>query len=192
MNGRRLLCGVGLAGVLAALAHATSIKDVSLVELFKEADLVALVHITGGDDGFDRAVYRATVTRSFKGVSPDDAIYFGPHSPYSIGADYVVFLKRTEHLEGHMFKRSGNPWPTAAEAPYFEIFYAGYSVLPVEYTCDFPGCDYGVLVPSSQVHLPGGVPIIAATHERSSNYDTWVKKATMLELLGKIKAGAGQ
>ena len=192
MNGRHLLCGLGLASVLAGRAHATSIKDVSLVDLFKQADLVALVHITGGDDGSDRAVYRATVTRPFKGISPHDTIYFGPHSSYGIGAEYVVFLKRTEHLEGHMFKGPGNPWPTAAEAPYFEIFYAGYSVLPVEYTCDFPGCDYGVLVPSSQVHLPDGVPGVAATRERSSNYDTWVKKAAMLELLDKINAGTGQ
>jgi hypothetical protein len=163
-----------------------------LVDLFKQADLVAVVHITGGDDGADRVIYRATVTRAFKGVTPDATIYFGPHSTYGIGADYVVFLRRTDRLERQLFLGSSNPWPAGAEAPYFEILYAGYGVLPIEYTCDFPTCEDGVLVPSSQVHLPENVATVAAARGGSSKYDTWVRRKALVELLESCAAGSIQ
>ncbi len=49
-------------------------------DLFKAADIVAVVGILSGDvENYECAVYRGRVVQSFKGVTPGAIVYFGPY-----------------------------------------------------------------------------------------------------------------
>jgi hypothetical protein len=179
-----------LAWALAGLAlttgsvRATSIKSVGLAALFQEADVVVLVRVDSADArAFDDAVYRGTVVEAFKGASKDSTIYFGPYVRYRLGGDYVAFLQGTQRNLGSTLRHEPNPWPDSSDEPLLRIMYAGYSMLPVEFTCVFPDCADGVSVPSSQVILPAGVPVVRHESMPGSNYDSWVRKDAFLGLL---------
>ena len=181
---RVLFFAVIIALLLQQTLWTSSIKDVSLRNLFQEADLVAVIQVTSADaESFDGAVYKAQILRSFKGSVDNTTIFFGPHVSYRIGSEYVVFLKSTGKSQGSLLKNGPNPWASREKEPYYAVMYAGYSILPVEYTCLLPGCDYGVSVPSSQVHLPGVLKAVRHRCQPGSNYDSWVGKAALLEVL---------
>ena len=187
MSVRHLLLCILLTVPATARVSATSIKDVSLEDLFRGADVVALVVVTGGDSvAFDGAVYRAQVLRGFKGVHDKAVLYFGPYSTYALGREYVVFLRRTGQELESVRVSSSNPWPSDGQAPYLKIMYAGYGVLPVEYTCISPGCEYGVSVPTSQVHVPASCPLVRHECDPGSRYDAWAQKAAFLKLLTSL------
>src|SRR5437867_4563272 len=122
-----------------APARATSIASVALDALYREADVVALIAVTGADSvAFEDAVYRADVVQGFKGVQKGTTIYFRPYSTYRLGGEYISFLRRSGKILGNFLKPVQNPWPSAVNDSYLRIMYAGYSVLPVEYTCVIP------------------------------------------------------
>ena len=172
-----------LLTVFAGMARATSIKPVELSDLFREAEVVALVSVDGGDArAFKQAIYRATVNEGFKGTTAGKEIYFGPYASYRVGGEYIVFLDRAQEKVGETLKRAPSPWPEASEQPLLRVMYAGYSALPVEYTCVFEKCAHGVSVPSSQVLLPSA---LARTPEErvSTRYDAWVERDAFLKIL---------
>jgi len=66
----------------------------TLADLFKQADIVALVEtVDGNTESYSTAVYKAKVTQSFKGPPSGSTIYFGPHIGMRLGWEYVVFLR---------------------------------------------------------------------------------------------------
>ncbi len=181
---RRVACAVLCLALTAGSARATSIKSVGLAELFQEADVVVLVSVESADArAFEDAVYRGTVVENFKGASKGSTIYFGPYVRYRLGGEYVAFLQGTNRKLNETLRHHPSPWPDGSDAPLLRIMYAGYSMLPVEFTCVFPHCADGVSVPSSQVILPAGVPAVRHESSPGSNYDSWVKKDAFLGLL---------
>ncbi len=177
------LVSVVLLALFAGMAHASSIKPVNLSDLFQEADVVALIEIDGGDTrAFKQAIYRAVVHEGFKGTSTGQEIYLGPYSSYRVGGEYVVFLKAAPEKVGEALQAGPGPWPDAASRPLLRVMYAGYSTLPVEFSCALPQCAYAVSVPSTQVVLPSGVARVAEKRV-STRYDSWVERETFLKLL---------
>jgi len=193
MTVRSILPWALIAMAWAPPASSTTIKDVDLDALYREADVVALVAVNGSDStAFKVAVYRAQVLQGFKGVVDKSTIFFGPHTTYGLGREYVVFLRRTGKDLAELSLSGAIPWPGSVRAPYLEIMYAGYGVLPVEYTCIIPGCDYGVSIPSSQVHLPPDTDTVQHQCNPGSNYDSWVRKTALLSILSTLAKGAGK
>jgi len=163
---------------------ATSIKSVELAALFREADVVAWLHVESADArAFEDAVYRARVLEGFKGAPKDATIYFGPFIGHELGGEYIAFLRNTRRKVGETLRLESSPWPDASDEPLLHIMYAGYSMLPVEFTCVFDPCDDGVSVPSSQVIMPDGVSLVFHEAKPGSNYNAWVKRETMVKLL---------
>ena len=193
MTVRYIVLCVLIAATWAVPAPATTIQDVNLDALYREADVVALVAVNGADSvAFKVAVYRAQVVQGFKGVVDKATIFFGPHDTYALGREYVVFLRRTSKDLAVLSLSASIPWPSNVHAPYLEIMYAGYSVLPVEYTCIIRGCADGVSIPSSQVHLPPDTDVFQHECDPGSHYDSWVRKTTLLSMLSALAKATGK
>lgn len=77
-----------------------------LAELYKFADIVALVKIVSGDtENYEEAVYKAKVAKSFKGVPEGETIYFGPYVGERLGWEYIVFLHKAK---GSILPKTGS------------------------------------------------------------------------------------
>lgn len=102
----------------------TTAQDVTDTDLFKAADVVALVKTVSGDtESYDHAVYKGEVIQSFKGISRGATVYFGPFVGEKLGWEYVLFLRNAT--------KPITPKTTAASSygtvPYSEVFNEGYS-----------------------------------------------------------------
>ena len=196
----RRLCPLWLAmllSVVAAPAQQTiEISEpavVKLGDLFKQADVVAVVQILSGDrENYDTAVYKSKVLMQFKGTAVGEELYFGPFIGYGVGNEYVAFLRRATSAPKLQGQR-----PTHTSIAYgpLEVFhlimYQGYSIMSVRYACVFGGkdpCDYGVRVNTDQVKLPKGTKTFPrASGDELPDASQWVRKADFLRLLTTSK-----
>ena len=166
---------------------------VALSDLFKQADVVAVVQILSGDsESYDSAVYKSKVLTQFKGTAVNEELYFGPFIGYGVGNEYVAFLRRAK--SGPKLKAQRPMQTTIAYGPlevFHLIMYQGYSIMPVRYACVFGGkdpCDYGVKVNTDQVKLPKGTKTFP--HESGDELPAasqWVRKDDFLRLLNVSK-----
>ena len=157
---------LALITALVTVAHSQETKTTSvdivepavydLAELFKVADVVALVNVRSGDaEHYDSAVYKAEVIRSFKGVKAGDIIYFGPFIGTKIGDEYILFLKNSK--ESLAPKSAASPYGVVV---FHYVFDEGYSSMEKSYECAFKGkeiaqeCDYGIRVCTDYIKLP--------------------------------------
>lgn len=144
--------------------------QVSLAALFAQADVVAFVQIRSGDaEHFQAVLYKASVTKSYKGSKAGDVIYFTPFTGYSIGNEYLVFLRKTPTQIADIVNAEAKALPLAFDRneSFYRIMYEGYSVMPVSYECAFEEpqhqtCDYAVKFVTDHVTLPAGLKVFPA------------------------------
>jgi len=162
---------------------------VGLRQLFKEADVVALITVLAGDaEKYSDVVYKASVDQAFKGAREHDIIYFGPYKSYSIGTEYIVALKRTSRLLGDLgSKADRQAGPFRPDAPYLRVMYQGYSVMEISYTCVIPSCDWAVEVADEQVMLPQRLATVPSVCHNGASSFVWVRKADFLAELSRQK-----
>lgn len=158
-------------------------------ELFKRADVVALVKIVSGDtESYEHAVYKGEVIQSFKGMPRGATVYFGPFIGEKLGWEYVLFLRNVTKPIAPK---------TAATAsygtvPYSEVFNEGYSSMVTSYACVFDGkeiaqkCDYGVRVCTDYIKLPGSIPAFPPEDNDPPFGCRWVRKAIFIFLLDTL------
>jgi hypothetical protein len=157
-----------------------------LEDLYKKADIVALVKILSGDtEHYAVTVYKAEVVEGFKGAAAKQIVYFGPFIGQRLGWEYVVFL-RTE-------KKPLTPKPTPGAnygvVSYAAVFNQGYTSMETGYQCVFEGketreqCDYGVRVCTDYIRLPKSTPVSPPMSENTAFGCRWVRRATFLSLL---------
>jgi hypothetical protein len=158
-------------------------------DLFKAADVVAVVKIVSGDtESYDCAVYKGEVIQSFKGVPQGAIVYFGPFVGMKLGSEYVLFLRT--------IAKPISP-KTAATASYgtvryLEIFNQGYSSMDTSYECVFAGkeiaqqCDYGVRVCTDYIKLPKFMSVFPPEDDDPPFGCRWVRKAHFISLLDSL------
>jgi hypothetical protein len=158
-------------------------------ELFKTADVIALVHILSGDaENYDCAVYKGEVVQSFKGSQRGAIIYFGPFVGHKLGDDYFVFLRNMD--------QPITP-KTTANASYGTIHYAkvfnqGYSSMEMSYECVFDGdevlpkCDYAVRVCTDYIKLPKAMVTYPPEENDPPFGCRWVRKSGFFALLDSL------
>jgi hypothetical protein len=159
---------------------ALSIAPVRLDNLFAEADQVVLVNILSGDaEHYDTAVYKAVVEDAYKGAQKGETIFFGPFIGYSIGSEYVLFLKNGA---GEQPKNAGG-LSYGPIGKVDRVMYDGYSSLPVSYKCVFDGreisqqCDYAVQLNPDQVVLPKEIRTFPAGDATAvTDFKKWVRR----------------
>ena len=159
-----------------------------LEQLFKLADVVAVVRVVSGDtENYKTAIYKAVVVNSFKGTTDGQTLYYGPYEGGKLGWEYVVFLHSVK--EPAVPKDAKNP--AYGTVKYFEVFNQGYSSMESSYACVFDErtindqCDFSVRVCTDYVVLPTGTPVFPSMDEHIPFGCRWVRKTKFLSLLSE-------
>jgi len=182
--------------LLTTLVHAQS-QVVAITEpgtyeisdLFKRADVVALIKIVSGDtESYDHAVYKGEVIQSFKGMPSGATVYFGPFIGEKLGCEYLLFLRNVT--------KPITPKTTAIASygtiPYSEVFDEGYSSMETSYECVFDGneaaqkCDYGVRICTDYIKLPKSVAAFPPEDDDPPFGCRWVRKTLFISLLNTL------
>jgi hypothetical protein len=163
---------------------------IKLEQLFKMADVVAVVRVISGDtENYKTAIYKAVVVSNFKGTTEGQTLYFGPYIGDRLGWEYIVFLHSVK--EPAVPKDAKNP--VYGTVKYFEVFNQGYSSMESSYECIFDGkeikdqCDYGVKVCTDYIVLPKGTPVFPPMEDDVPFGCRWVRKLKFLSLLGEYR-----
>ncbi|MGC2744812.1 MAG: hypothetical protein WA672_16675 [Candidatus Angelobacter sp.] len=162
---------------------------VKLTDLFRQADIVALVKTVSGDtENYDVAVYKAHVIKSFKGAAAGDFVYFGPYVGERLGWEYIVFLRTVNKpLEPKL--ASSKSYGTI---PYAEIFNEGYGAMMSSYECVFDGadaaqkCGYGIRICTDYIVLPKSIPVFPAQGHNLPFGCRWVRRAVFISTLDQL------
>ena len=154
-------------------------------DLFKAADVVAMVKILSGDtENYDHAVYKGEVIKGFKGVPSKATVYFGPFVGERLGWEYLLFLRNA----GKPVAPKTTASASYGTIQYSEIFNQGYSSMESSYECVFDGkeiaqkCDYGVRVCTDYIKLPQSISVFAKENDPPFGC-RWARKAALVSLL---------
>lgn len=158
-------------------------------DLFKAADVVALVKVVSGDtENYDCAVYKGEVVQSFKGTQRGAIIYFGPFVGHKLGDEYVLFLRNvTEPITPKTIATA-----SYGTIHYSQVFNQGYSSMETSYQCVFDGkeiaqqCDSGVRVCTDYIKLPKSIPAFPAEENDPPFGCRWVRKRLFSALLDTL------
>ena len=89
-----------MSGIAASTEQTIEISEpatVAITDLFKQADVVAVVQILSGDsENYETAVYKAKVLTAFKSAKVGQQLFFGPFIGYEVGGQYIAFLRRAK------------------------------------------------------------------------------------------------
>jgi hypothetical protein len=159
---------------------------IKLADLFKVADVVAVVRIVSGDtESYELPIYKAIVVRSFKGSSKGATIYFGPDLSEKLGSEYTLFLRDLKHSA---VPKSG-PTNLYGTVSFLDVFNQGYSSMENSYECVFDGsvpeqsCDYGVKVCTDYIVLPKGTHSFTSEKGEPPFRCRWVRRSSFMDLL---------
>ncbi len=188
---------VFLSGAAASAQQNIEISEprtVTIAELYKQADVVAVVKVLSGDsEGYDVTVYKAKVLTAFKGVAAGEQLFFGPLVGYEVGGEYVAFLRRAK-VDPKPQRQGGIAIGYGQFDVFYLIMYQGYSMMPLRYECVFDGkvpdqsCDYGVRVNTDQVKLPPVTKTFPQTSKDDfTDANRWVRKDVFLRLVDSLK-----
>jgi len=181
-----------MSALVSAQSQSVTITEpgvYKIIDLFKAADVVALVKIVSGDtESYDHTVYKGEVIQSFKGMPRGAAIYFGPFVGEKLGWEYVLFLRNAT--------KPITPKTTATASygtvRYSEVFNEGYSSMETSYACVFDGneiaqkCDYGVRVCTDYIKLPESMPAFPPKDNDPPFGCRWVRKTVFISLLDTL------
>ncbi len=181
-----------MSALASAQSQAVTISEPSVYdigELFKSADVVALVRIVSGDaESYGHTVYKGELIQGFKGMPRGATVYFGPFVGEKLGWEYVLFLRNVT--------KPIAPKATATASygtvPYSEVFNEGYSSMETSYACVFDEkeiaqkCDYGVRVCTDYIKLPKSMPAFPPEDNNPPFGCRWVRKALFISLLDTL------
>ena len=162
---------------------------IKLAQLYKMADMVAVVRVVAGDtESYNFAISKAIVVKNFKGTTDGNMIYFGPYIGDKLGWEYVVFLHNKKELASPKDARN----PAYGTVNFLEVFNQGYSSMETSYECVFDGtvpsqsCDYGVRVCTDYIVLPKGVRAFPPDKNDPPFGCKWVRKSKFYSLLDEL------
>ncbi len=162
---------------------------IKLEQLYKIADVVAVVRIVAGDtESYNIPISKAVVVKNFKGTAEEQTIYLGQFIGDRLGWEYIVFLRNTR--EPAAPKDAKNP--AYGTVKYLEVFNQGYSSMESSYECVFDGtdpsqsCDYGVRVCTDYIVLPKGIRAFPPGENDPPFGCRWVRKTMFISLLDKL------
>lgn len=186
--------------LFTAGVHATQWAPVSVEELFKSADVVALVevsegHLLGSGEKNCGAIYTGHVERQFKGVS-QQSIQFGHAPGYEIGERYVLFLTSP----GKEFQKlsSTNSISMAGQAEFHKrcgaklvahrVMQSGLGALKATWSVRLE-FQNGIAVMSKYVIFPESLKAVPADLGERHQLDApvWLKEDQVIEYLSTLR-----
>jgi hypothetical protein len=166
----------------------------SLADLFKMADVVAVVRIVSGDtENYKTPVYKAIVVTGFKGAARGQILYFGPFIGQKLGWEYVVFLRNAKEAA----TPTTSPNAAYGTVRYLAVFNEGYSKMENSYACVFDEgdpekkCDYGVRVCTDYIVLPKEVRAFPPEENDPPFGCRWVRKSKFISILDELAEQPG-
>jgi hypothetical protein len=166
---------------------------IKLADLFKMADVVAVVHVVSGDEeSYEAAIYKAVVVKNIKGTKEGAVIYFGKFAGGKLGSEYTLFLEDRKHSA--VPKSLTSPY---GQVNYLDVFNQGYSSMEGSYECVFDGsvpeqsCDYGVRVCTDYIVLPKGIRTFPPEKTDPPFGCLWVRKSKFMSLLSDFAEKPG-
>lgn len=191
-------------GIVAALLFslgvgATTLLQVPVSELFKEADTVAIVQVVDGQalgelEESCGAKYKARIIRRFKGAD-SEYVHFGHYHGYEIGGRYLLFLTKPDR--DYRPLTSTNTRAMEAEKEYLEkcssvltanrVMHSGNGALKIMRTDEYKYKE-ALAVPNRYVAFPESVPRKAANlgeREEFSDY-VWILESNAIEYLESL------
>ena len=175
----------------ASSALSETIASVKLEDLFKEANVVALVRIVSGDsEHYSITVYKSEVLMAFKGTTAGGRIYVGPFIGLGVGEDHLVFLRTSQEQINQKRPSTGLSYGDLPAVP--RIMYAGYADLEIDYACVFGSeCDWGVIVNPEQIILPASIETYPSGRaDATTNYKKWVRRDAIVSYLEQMKTNS--
>jgi hypothetical protein len=167
---------------------------IKLADLYKIAEVVAVVRIVSGDsESYEVPIYKAVVLKSFKGASEGATIYFGPFLGERLGSEYTLFLRDLKHSST---PKSG-PTGVYGTVNYLEVFNQGYSSMVNSYECVFDrstpnqSCDYAVRVCTDYIVLPKEVRTFTSEKDDPPFGCRWVRRSRFMDLLDDFSEKPG-
>jgi len=167
---------------------------IKLVDLFKMADVVAVVRVVSGDiENYKTAVYKAVVVTDFKGSAKGQTLYFGPFIGQKLGWEYVLFLRNAKETT----KPTTSPTAGYGAVNYLEVFNEGYSQMESSYACVFDGndaeqsCSDAVRVCTDYIVLPKLVRAFPPEKNDPPFGCRWVRKSKFLSILDELAEEPG-
>ena len=178
-------------------AFGMSLAPISLEELFREADIVAIVqvsegHLLGEGESSCGARYKGRVEHLFKGAQ-EYYIDFGHYHGYGPGGRYLLFLtRRKDEFMEFFAMMSKNAEATAFVADFNKrcepvlspnrVMHGGTGAMKfksLQPTADF------VLIPTRLIPVPESLKRIKAEALDASSYEdaVWVKEEDLVQYL---------
>lgn len=169
--------------------QATTLPSIQVSELFRDAEIVALVEVTAGEtmgtgENTCGAKYSALVLDSFKGTSAGKTIEFGNYYGYEIGGRYVLFLvgpgRRYEPVMStnsmHQDTKAEYERRCSARLRRNTVMHSGNGALKVDWVTEF-NYEEGVAVPTRYVTLPSSIATVPAkiTEMNERSRAVWVR-----------------
>jgi len=167
----------------------------TLEQLFRRADVVALVEIVSGDaEHYRQAVYKAKVVAGYKGARSGQTIGFGPYIGHEIGTNYVLFMTRTSPPRVTASKGEEGVKPVAE--PFYGVMLEGYGSMQVDYVCVFDDqvgspCGEGASV-GWHVELPEVTKLFDRGSGGIHPGRSWVHSRDLQLLLEKLSVATGK
>jgi hypothetical protein len=164
----------------------------AIEELFRKADVVALVRILAGDmEGYQEpiyAVYKAEVLTGYKGVKSGGTLSYGPFVGGSIGKEYVLFLSKV--APPVRIGAQSAQVASDASSPFYGVMLDGCGSLDAGYVCVFEErggtpCADGLHL-CWHVTLPKTVKLYDKGSEGISPGQSWAHREEVLAVLEKL------
>jgi hypothetical protein len=163
---------------------------IRIEEMFRHANLVAIVKIVSGDtEHYQMAVYKAVVVTAFKGAQAGQTVYFGPYIGLGLGREYLAFFLEPRSISAPL---RGVVETSYGEVGVHRIMHEGYGILELDYTCVFKGenssCDYGFRISPEKLSLPKRIRLYPDGTSGGGGPHAWVKRDRLLTLVEMLKA----
>jgi len=191
-----------LLAFFASSAQGTTLPQLKVEDLFKEADVVVIAEIQSGHrvtagEYPCGAKYEAKIIHSLKGKLKNESIVeFGPYLGHGIGNKYLLFLKARGSRYEPMTSSTGAILSTMAErekkcAPSeaaYNIVFHGFGALEISWTTKFENKDAikfpeeWVLPPASLERKPA-----EAGDNRMLSEESWVREDDFVEYIRELK-----
>ena len=195
----KITFGIVVALLFSLSVGATTLPKIPVAELFKEADMVAIVQVVDGQvlgelEESCGAKYKARVIRGFKGAETG-YIYFGHFHGYEIGGRYLLFLTKPDRDYRPLM--STNSRAMEAEKEYLEkcsnvrtanrVMHSGNGALKIMWTGEYKYKD-AVAVPNRYVAFPESVPRKPADLGERGEFSeyVWILETSAIEYLESI------
>ena len=194
--------GALLLAFFAGSAQATTLPQLKVEDLFKEADVVVIAKIQSGHrvtagEYPCGAKYEAKIIHSLKGeLEHDSIVEFGPYLGHGIGDKYLLFLKARGSRYEPMTSSTGailsamaeHAQKCASSEAEYNIMFHGFGALEISWTTKFENKDAikfpeeWVLPPTSLERKPAEVGDNKIISEES-----WVREDDFVEYIRGLK-----